>query len=183
MEITFVRHAEKEEGDEDLPISKKGIEQAKLLAKRLGKEKFDEFYCSDLKRAKETAAYVSESIKIIPKIEKSLNEFESIILKTKKKDWDKNSKKRYLELKSFLGSLTKRADEDKRILIISHGTTNRLILATLLELDLKNLIRFRQLETAINETYWMKKFGNWRLKYWNDVSHQPKELVEGKNKY
>ena len=53
----------------------------------------------------------------------------------------------------------------------------------ILELELKNLLRFRLLETGISEVYWMSKFGNWRLKYWNDVLHQPKELVEGENKY
>lgn len=183
MEIVFIRHAEKEEGEEDLPISKRGIKQAKILAKSLEKERFDEFYCSELKRARDTAAHISNIIKMAPKVEKSLNEFKIPILKTKEEDWDNDLKKRYLELKFFLEGLTKRANENKRVLIVAHGITNRLVLAILLELELKNLIRFRQLETAINEVYWMDKFNNWRLKYWNDVSHQPKDLVEGKNKY
>ena len=112
-----------------------------------------------------------------------MNEFESNLLKIKEQEWDEKSKSQYDKLKSFLENFTNRAEEDKRILIIAHGITNRLILAILLELELKNLIRFRLLETAVCEVYWMPKFGNWRLKYWNDVSHQPKELVEGKNKY
>ena len=183
MEIVFIRHAEKKKGSEDLGLSEKGIQQSKNLAKRLKKEKFDEFYCSGLKRAIETANFVSEKLKLSPKIENVLNEFESNLLKIEEREWDEKSKSQYNELKPFLEKFTNRAEEDKRILIIAHGITNRLILAILLELELKNLIRFRLLETAINEVYWMPKFKNWRLKYWNNVSHQPKELVEGENKY
>ncbi len=183
MDIVFIRHGEKEKGEGDLGLSKKGIIQAKNLAKRLSKDKFDEIYSSNLNRAKETAKFVSEKIGLKPIVEESLNEFESNLLKTKEDDWDDESRIHYNNLKKFLSSFTNRADEDKRILIISHGITNRLILAIMLELELKNLIRFRVLETGISEIYWMSKFGNWRLKYWNDVSHQPKELVKGKNKY
>jgi len=183
MEIVFIRHAEKERGDEDLSLSEKGREQAKNLADRLKKEHFDEIYCSSLKRAIETADFISKEIKIEPGIESSLNEFESNLLKIKEEEWDEKSKNQYRSLKFLINNFTKRAEEDKRILIIAHGITNRLILAMLLELELKNLIRFRLLETAICEVYWMPKFRNWRLKYWGDVSHQPRELVEGKNKY
>ncbi len=183
MEIVFIRHGEKIKEEGDLELSKNGVIQAKNLAKRLNKEHFDEIYSSNLKRAKETASFVSKKIGLSPKIEDSLNEFESNLLKMNKEDWDEESIFHYNSLKSFLSDLTKRADEDIRVLIIAHGITNRLILAIMLELELKNLIRFRLLETGISEIYWMPKFGNWRLKYWNDVSHQPKELIEGKNKY
>ncbi len=183
MEIVFVRHGEKIKEEGDLSLSENGITQAKNLAKRLSKEKFDEIYSSNLNRAKETTKFVSEEIKLNPIIDECLNEFESNLLKINEDDWDEGSRIHYNNLKKFLSNFTSRADEDKRILIIAHGITNRLILAIMLELELKNLIRFRLLETGISEIYWMPKFRNWRLKYWNDVSHQPKELVEGKNKY
>lgn len=183
MEIVFVRHGEKIKEEGDLGLSENGITQAKNLAKKLSKEKFDEIYSSNLNRAKETAKFVSEKIKLNPIIDESLNEFESNLLKINEENWDKESRTHYNNLKKFLFNFTNRADEDKRILIVAHGITNRLILAIMLELELKNLIRFRLLETGISEIYWMPKFGNWRLKYWNDVSHQPRELVEGKNKY
>lgn len=183
MEIVFVRHAEKEAGKEDPGLTKKGIKQTKRLIRRLRKEKFHELYCSSMRRSRQTAYYVSRTIKLKPKIEKSLDEFNAGVLKEEKRRWDKKSKKQFEELKKFLDSFTKRANSRRRILIISHGNTNRLIMALLLELELKNLIRFRQLETAINEAYWMEHFGNWRLKYWNDISYQPKKLVEGEDKY
>jgi len=183
MEIVFIRHGEKIKEEGDLGLSENGITQAKNLAKRLGKEKFDEIYSSNLNRAKETAKFVSGRIGLKPIVEESLNEFESNLLKINENDWDDKSSAHHNNLKNFLSRFTNRADEEKRVLIIAHGITNRLILAIMLELELKNLIRFRLLETGISEIYWMPKFGNWRLKYWNDVSHQPKELVEGKNKY
>jgi broad specificity phosphatase PhoE len=181
MEILFVRHAEKNETIENGGLTKRGIEQTKNLIKFLKNEKFDEFYCSDMLRAKETAELISKEINLKPSINKSLNEFSVKILKEDK--WDKELLDKYKDLKKFLDSFTKRANLKKRVLIVAHGNTNRLILSLLLELELKNLIRFRQLETAINEVYWSEKFNNWRLKYWNYTSHQPKKLIEGKDKF
>lgn len=182
MEILFVRHAEKNTELEDGPLTEKGVKQAKVLAKRLSKEKFDEFYCSNLKRAKETSKFISEKIGLAPVVEESLNEFESNLLKTNQIDWNKRDKVHYNSLKKFILSLTERSEENKRILIVAHGITNRFILAIALELDARNLIRFRLFETGISEIYWEKKFKNWRLNYWNDFTHQPKELVGGKDR-
>ncbi len=176
MEIVFVRHAEKK-GEEDLGLSQKGIQQAKNFAKRLSKNHFDELYCSGLQRAIETAKIISEKINIPIRIKPVLNEISSEIFKKDQKEWSNEELTQYSKLKKFLEKFTKRAKENKRILIIAHGNTNRLILSILLELNPKNLIRFRLLETGISEVYWMPKFKNWRLKYWNDISHQPKELA------
>lgn len=97
------------------------------------------------------------------------------MLDLNEEDWDVESKVRYNNLKNFLLGFTLRANEDKRILIIAHGVTNRLILATMLEMELKNLVRFRLSETGISKIYWAQEFGNWRLKYWNDVAHNKEE--------
>ena len=176
MEITFIRHAEKEKTGEDPSLTKKGIKQAKYLAKRLKKEKFDEFYCSDLSRAKQTAEIVLKQIKIKPKVEKSLNEFKSeILIKTKDK-WDKEEKKHYDKLIFFLKNITKNPDDKKSILIIAHGIINRIILSYFFGLNLKKTMPFRQAEGGFNLIYWVEKFKNWRLKVWNDNNHIPKKL-------
>lgn len=60
MEIVFVRHGEKLIGEGDLGLSEVGVAQAKNLAERLGKVNFDEFYSSNLNRAKETAKFVEK---------------------------------------------------------------------------------------------------------------------------
>ena len=173
MEIIFIRHAE---AGEDFYLTKNGIKQAEYLAKRLKDKKFDEFYCSDMKRAKQTSLIVSKKIRKKPKIEKSLNEFETEILKKNKRNWNKEQKSHYNNLISFLKKISKKTNYKKRVLIIAHGLTNRIILSYFLDLNIKKLIQFRQRETAINSIYWVEKFKNWRLKYWNDNNHVPKKL-------
>ena len=61
MKITLVRHSEvikayqgKYNGHIDIPLSLKGKNDAKELAKKLKDIEFDRVYCSDLLRAKET---------------------------------------------------------------------------------------------------------------------------------
>ncbi|MEX0920254.1 MAG: histidine phosphatase family protein [Candidatus Pacearchaeota archaeon] len=177
MEIIFIRHADKEGMGENPSLTKKGIKQAKYLAKRLRKfKKFDEFYCSNLDRAKRTAEIVSKKIRVRPRVKESLNEFETEIFHERKPKWGKKEKRHYEELISFLKKISKNPDDKKRVLIICHGLTNRIILSYFLELDLDKTIRFRQRETGINSIYWVDKFENWRLKYWNDNNHIPERF-------
>ncbi len=180
MEITFIRHAEKEELGEDPFLTKKGIKQAKYLARKLKKEQFDEFYSSDLNRSKQTADIVSRKIKLNPKIEKSLNEFKSEMIKKDEKEWTREEKKHYSQMISFLKKMTKNPDEDKSILIIAHGITNRIILSYFFGLEIKKLVPFIQSESGLNSIYWVKKFKNWRLKTWNDNHHIPRRLRPNK---
>lgn len=65
MKLIIVRHGETEDnldgivtGQSNAELSKKGMEQAKLLAERLKNEKIDFIYCSDLKRTKDTLSGV-----------------------------------------------------------------------------------------------------------------------------
>lgn len=176
MKIVFIRHVEKEETGGDSCLTKKGIKQAKHLAHRLKKEKFEEFYCSDMIRAKQTAEIVSKIIKMKPIVEKSLNEFNSELLVKNKDRWILKEKQRYLDLIFFLKNITKKPNDPKSVLIIAHGITNRIILSYFLNLNLKRTIPFRQSEGAINFIYWAEKFKNWRLKVWNDNNHIPFKL-------
>ena len=176
MKIKFIRHAEKEEIGEDPYLTKRGIEQAEHLAKRLSKEKFDEFYCSNLKRAKQTAGIISKKIKMKPKIENSLNEFRTKTMRESKNKWGKEEKGHYNKLKFFLKSISKNPKRDKSILIVAHGFTNRIILCHFLKLTLKPTLPFVQSESGINSVYWVGRFKNWRLQTWNDDNHVPKEL-------
>ncbi|MCL5436086.1 MAG: histidine phosphatase family protein [Patescibacteria group bacterium] len=59
-------------GWQDCPLSKLGTKQARDLRERIDGKKFDAVFCSDLKRAKQTAAIAFEGEKIIP--EKRLRE-------------------------------------------------------------------------------------------------------------
>ncbi len=59
MRILIVRHGDPDYANDTL--TKKGRKEAKLLAKKLKKEKIDYFYCSPLGRAKDTCAYTAKA--------------------------------------------------------------------------------------------------------------------------
>jgi len=176
MKIYLVRHAEKEQEGENPHITKRGVKQAGYLAKKLKKKEIDEFYCSELNRSKETSEIVSKAIKMKPKIESSLNEYESEDIKKDEGKWPKEEKIRRNKLYSFIDGLTKKPNREKRILIIAHGITNRIIMAYLLELPLKRMVVFKQDETCINILDWSKRFKNWRLRKMNNTNHLPEGL-------
>lgn len=173
MDIVFIRHAEKQKGHDNPKLTELGLIQSKYLSKKLKHNHFDELYCSGMERSKQTAQIVSKKVGLSPMIEESLNEFRSGALSG---DLDTKEKKRFKDLRKFLTKISADLSSNKRILIIAHGVVNRLILSLLLEIDSKNIVRFRQLETGINEVYWNKRFENWRLKYWNDINHLPKRI-------
>ncbi|MDP3765065.1 MAG: histidine phosphatase family protein [Nanoarchaeota archaeon] len=82
MKLILVRHGEtiwnrqmRLQGQKDIPISKTGLVQAKLLAKKLSKEKIDVIYTSRLQRTIKTADEIKKFHKNVRLIkEKSLNE-------------------------------------------------------------------------------------------------------------
>ena len=62
MEITFVRHGQtewnslgKQQGQEDIPLNSRGIDQEKQTEQLLADRQFDRVYCSLMQRAKQTA--------------------------------------------------------------------------------------------------------------------------------
>lgn len=176
MKIYIIRHAEKESEGENPHLTKNGIKQAKALAKRLKKKKFDEFYCSDMNRTKETSEIVAKVIKMKPKIELSLNEYESTDIKLEDRKWPKDELSRRKKMYLFIDKITKNPNKEKNILIIAHGITNRIIMSYLLDIPMKRTIVFRQNETCINILSWAKKFKNWRLEKMNSTGHIPKRL-------
>lgn len=150
MKVTFVRHGETRENIKgilqgQLPghLTRKGINQAKILAKRLAKEKFDIIYCSDLKRAKDTAREIIKYHKKVPiKYVKELREmhFSNFTGKPGGELWQKylksgvdyaNFKPRGGEspldlmkrIKKFLNKIYKK-HKGQHLLLIAHGGVN-----------------------------------------------------------
>jgi len=86
MNLTLVRHAEVQEqyknkynGHNDISLSYNGKEQAKKLCEELNKLKFDIVFCSDLRRAKETASELKHKIIYTDKLrEKSWGKHEGL---------------------------------------------------------------------------------------------------------
>lgn len=76
MNLCIVRHGETEwnaarrlQGQHDIPLSEKGIEQARELGKKLASEfpkRFVALYCSPLARARQTAQHIGMEIGLAP---------------------------------------------------------------------------------------------------------------------
>lgn len=176
MKIYLIRHADKETEGENPNLTPKGIKQAKLLAKRLSKKDFDEFYSSDMNRTKQTSEIVSKKIKMKYKIEPSLNEYETSDLKKPISKWNVEERKRFKEMVKFLDDKLKNPKQKKTFLIIAHGITNRIIFSHLLGIPMKKTVTFRQDETCVNLLKYSNKFENWRLVKMNDNHHVPERL-------
>lgn len=70
----IVRHAIKEKAIGDVPITLKGIEQAKSTAQYFKNLPITEIFSSPLRRAKETAEYIARDTKITVRIDSRLRE-------------------------------------------------------------------------------------------------------------
>ena len=67
MKIYLIRHGEADSKVEGIPLTKKGLTEAKVVAEKLLKYNFKKIYFSDLLRVKQTAEVYFE---LNPKIEK-----------------------------------------------------------------------------------------------------------------
>lgn len=163
--LFLVRHGESEwnklkkvQGQKDIPLTEKGIEQAKLIGKRLINEGIEKIYTSDLKRAYDTARIIGKmlNIKVIPS--KELREINfgiwegltSDIIKSKfSKEhelWLKNPEMLKVEGAESILDLQLRAmneinkiisDENiDNVLIVSHSATLKTIILGLLNMDI-----------------------------------------------
>lgn len=170
MRLVIVRHGEtlwnrhnKLQGQTDIPVSKKGLQQSKMLAKRLKNENIDVIYTSRLKRAVRTAIEIKKFHKNAKLVrEKGLNEMSWGIWEGLKWDYIKKEYKNLYEkrekdrfnfkipkgespklLKNRLKNiLNKIIDHNKNntVLIVGHGGVNRTILGILLKWNNKKIL-------------------------------------------
>lgn len=177
--VMFIRHGEtkwnilgKYQGQSDVALTEKGREQGKLLAKYFPSEQLDAIYSSDLSRAMETAGFIAEKFNLTVNAEKAFREmdfgdwegltYEEIV--TKSPEGMKNFMIRPDILKVPNGEnfqilqerATKRLNElikehgEGTIAIVAHGGVLRTMLASALEMPLKNLWRIRQYNTSVS---------------------------------
>jgi broad specificity phosphatase PhoE len=180
MKIIFVRHGESEynvnpvEENEGKGLTRKGKMQAKYLGNSLKNEKISIVYTSSLLRAKQTGEIISKIINV--PIKASIEELDEYSSKHLKSILQILFNKRLKRLKSFLKNISKDREEDKTVLIIAHGITNRIIIGYLLQLPLKHLIRVSQHNTCMNSISWKKEFNNWSIRCVNNIEHLPIKL-------
>jgi len=166
--LYLIRHGESEwnalkkiQGQQDIPLTEKGIKQAKLIGNRLIKEDIEKIYSSDLKRAYDTAKIIGDilDIDVIPV--KELREINfgiwegltSDILEVKyikeHKLWLKEPENLKIEGAESIVEVQKRAMESvnkiindnnniDNVLIVSHGATLKTIILGLLGINISH---------------------------------------------
>ncbi|MEM0473231.1 MAG: histidine phosphatase family protein [Candidatus Aenigmatarchaeota archaeon] len=175
MKLFIIRHGQTDanvkeimQGWLDLKLNDKGIKQAKLLAKRLKKEKIDAFYSSDLKRAVMTAEEVLKyhnkrlvKTSLLRELnfgylegisyEKYVETFKCYCLK--RHEFRNPKGESYEDLKKRVNIFLKdvlRKHKNQNVAIFAHGITNRVIISELLNLSPEKAAEIRQENTCVN---------------------------------
>ncbi len=92
------------QGHLDSPLTKKGIEQAKITAKKLNSIKFDHAFSSDLLRAKRTADIIAADHNLVVKTNRLLREIHLGPFQGKKIDYFQEELKDALEHRESLSN-------------------------------------------------------------------------------
>jgi broad specificity phosphatase PhoE len=178
----------------DYPLSAEGIEEAKLLAKRLVEEKIDNIYCSPLQRARQTALPIAESHCLPLLILKQLREFSWGIMEGRRREDIEREfpamaqalKKRgmrrttvpgrepyrYLRgrIRSALQEIIRKGTKQSTNVIVSHGLFLNAFLVEFLGLDFAQSWPF-VFEPASLTVVEIDGLGRHRLRLFNDTCH------------
>ena len=198
LKLFLIRHGLTEwnkinrfQGSSDVPLSEEGIWQAKKLAEKLKKYSFDAIYVSDLKRAYETGKYIANVHNLNVQ---AVEEFREIHFGR----WEGLTQKEILQLDEYKylqwkesphistfpgeGNLIKVQQRvtkgihrileehgEGNIVIVSHGGVLKVMILSLLEIDLSLYNKFWLGNTSISIVEISHK-GN-ILSLLNDMSH------------
>ena len=178
-------------GQLDLPLSAHGKTQVALLKDLFCQVPLDEIYCSDLRRAQQTADIIATARQIIPVAhvglrELNMGDWDGELFSDIRTKYPAEFKQRGKEIANYsppkgesfsdcykrvipvFESLTQ--SDETTILIVGHAGVNRVILCHVLGIPLDNVFRFEQSYGCLNL---MCKVGSeYRLKYLNHtVNH------------
>jgi alpha-ribazole phosphatase len=199
--VYLIRHGEtiwnaekRFQGHIDIPLSDKGIRQARALSHRLADKKITAVYSSDLMRAMETARHVAEphglEVLSLPALrEINFGRWEGLTYKEIiKKDgeaitrWWKNplgicipGGEELSELQARIVPALKEIiseHKEERVAVICHGGTIRTLISSILNMDLNKYWKIRQDNASLN----ILDFTDWEngmLVSLNDCSHLP----------
>jgi len=179
QKIFLIRHGQTEwnlkgktQGKQDSNLTEKGINDAKLLAKRLMEEHIDVIYSSTLKRAKDTAKIISDEL-YMPilyddgLVELNYGEWEGLTIEEIRakypEELDNWFNRPHLAIFPMGEELQKaqerivrtfnnivNSNKDKNILIVGHSTMIKLLLLNLLDMNLSGYNRLKQSNCALN---------------------------------
>ena len=179
-EIIIIRHGETEwnqtgrfQGHSDVPLSKTGRAQAEALGQNLAIDYVDAIYASDLIRAMETAAPLAARFGLTVTPDPLLRElnfgaWEGRSFNDVNAEHSDAMKQFYNDpehadipdsepfpvfQKRVAGRVREivRAHQGKRIVIVSHGASIRILLADILAMPIRSIWHVSQLNTAVNK--------------------------------
>ena len=179
-EIIIIRHGETEwnktgcfQGHSDVPLSAEGRAQAAMLGKNLSVDHVDMIYASDLTRAMETAAPLAQrfGLEVIsdPQLRElnfgawegrnfnDVNAENPNAMKNFYTDPEQADIPESEPFPEFQRRIAGRVREivaqkrGKRIVIVSHGASIRILLADLLSMPIRSIWHLSQLNTAVNK--------------------------------
>jgi len=204
MKLLITRHGETEwnlirryQGQSDIPLNQKGIQQAEQIAKRLSSEKIDAIYSSDLCRTVDTAQAISafhalEIAKDDRWRELSFGKWEGLNHEEINASWHDEVTKWYSDpvnssppngetLLQLAGRIHSALDElkdkhkDETVLIVSHSGAIQALLCLALGVDLSRYWQFRPLQASLTILSYYPEGACLHL--FNDTSHLQEKLT------
>ena len=205
-EIIIIRHGETEwnktgrfQGHSDVPLSAEGRAQAAALGKNLVVDHVDAIYASDLTRAMETAAPLAQRFGLEVISDPLLRElnfgswegrnFNDVnaenpdAMKTFYNDPERVNIPDSEPFPEFQRRVAGRVREivaqerGKRIVIVSHGASIRILFADILSMPIRSIWHVSQLNTAVNKVRF-EDDGFAVVTLMNDTSHLRAEDVQ-----
>lgn len=179
-------------GSTDLPLDHTGLNQARLLAEYLATREIAKVYSSDLQRAHQTAGVIASQLEVPLVLCRQLRELnygawegvsESEVarlypdlysrwlvepLSVRIPDGEHLSEFQNRVLPAFQHIASEHREDD--IVIVAHKTTNRLILACLLGMDLNRYRQIGQNNACVN-TVFIREDGSMSVEVINDTCH------------
>jgi broad specificity phosphatase PhoE len=196
MKLILVRHGETEwnarhinQGRIDIPLNKKGREQARKVAIRLRSEQIDIIYSSNLKRAKHTAIEAAKFHKAPVRYsnlitERKFGKLEGMLREEYKKIVEKSGIPKYLyrppgggenymdiqkRVKKFL-AMIKKKHANETVLVVSHQGIIRTFITILTKKPIHTVYEIEQ-NTAGVSVIELKRGSPPKIHYLNSTEH------------
>ena len=176
-------------GSVEATISKKGLEQIELLAKRLSGEKIDYAFCSDLRRSIQTTSAVLKHHHIPLESTPLLREKAGGIYDGRPfVEWLQACETSGLggwfyappegesfheveqRAATFIETKVKPLKEGVTVLVSAHGGFNMAFLSHVLNLKPAEALELKQQNTCVNELF-LEKDGSWQAMFLNCIKH------------
>jgi probable phosphoglycerate mutase len=199
-----VRHGEtawnaqgRVQGHLDSPLNEEGLVQALLVGERLGAERFDQFFCSDLGRARQTAQPIADRSGKLPTTtsqlrERNLGVFQGLTgiecEQTYPDDYHRfrqrepdhampggeSIRELYQRVTSCFEALAAE-HPDQRIVVVTHGGVLDALYRHANGTPLEHPRDFPTFNASLN---WVRhEKGNWLIERWGDISHLTRDAT------